>query len=553
MPQSRSELKAAVDACIEASPVGDCAQGSNGPIGLWDVSVVTDIHGLFSGANLFGGDLSNWAVSGVTHMSHLFADATSFNGDISKWDLSKVTTTHGMFLKATSFNGDVSAWDVSSVTNMEDMFSSAKVFNGDLSRWDVSRVITMRQMFSAAELFNGDLSKWDVSSVVDMEGMFAYAISFNGDISSWDVSSVTKMSGMFADATSFNRDVSYWDVSKVTNMISMFDGAESFTWVICGKKWINSKADKTLMFWDSPGSISTNVCTPTTLLTPSSSNTVRVPAACPRCATNTAGKRSCCVRGGAWFEKCGSPGDPTFEHTWADGIKSCLSNLYATTTLPVMTRAVGTVCPKCGTSASGIMSCCFRGGSWFRKCGNRGADHTWFDGILVCKENAVPAPPPTTMDATMTACTKCATNKAGKHTCCARGGSWFNRCGDPDNPNFDHTWSEGVAVCQGTTLPVPVMTTAVSATCPKCGITASGKSSCCFRGGTWFRKCGDVNSDAEHTWFEGIQACKSASPFSGETQLKGSVHANQLSCSMHTHFNRQLLSLVTLLYAASSL
>ena len=103
------------------------------------------------------------------------------------------------------------------------------------------------------------------------------------------------------------------------------------------------------------------------------------------------------------------------------------------------------------------------------------------------------------------------------------------------------------------TPPVPVMTTAVSATCPKCGITASGKSSCCFRGGTWFRKCGDVNLDAEHTWFEGIQACKSVSPFLGETQLKGSVHANQSSCSMRSRFNRQLLALVTVLYAASSL
>ena len=54
-----------------------------------------------------------------------------------------------------------------------------------------------------------------------------------------------------------------------------------------------------------------------------------------------------------------------------------------------------------------------------------------------------------------------------------------------------------------TTTPTPI-------TCPKCGHnTTSGQSSCCFRNGTWFEKCGDVGDpNFEHTWFEGIQACK---------------------------------------------
>ena len=45
--------------------------------------------------------------------------------------------------------------------------------------------------------------------------------------------------------------------------------------------------------------------------------------------------------------------------------------------------------------------------------------------------------------------------------------------------------------------------------CPKCGTAKKpGKSSCCVRGGTWFKKCGDAgDTNYDHTWFEGMQAC----------------------------------------------
>ena len=47
-------------------------------------------------------------------------------------------------------------------------------------------------------------------------------------------------------------------------------------------------------------------------------------------------------------------------------------------------------------------------------------------------------------------CPKCGTNKkSGKLTCCGRGGSWFKKCGDTDDPKFDHTWDEGVEACAG--------------------------------------------------------------------------------------------------------
>ena len=46
------------------------------------------------------------------------------------------------------------------------------------------------------------------------------------------------------------------------------------------------------------------------------------------------------------------------------------------------------------------------------------------------------------------ACPKCATNKASKRSCCARGGAWFKNCGDSGNTKFDHTWAEGIQACK---------------------------------------------------------------------------------------------------------
>ena len=43
-------------------------------------------------------------------------------------------------------------------------------------------------------------------------------------------------------------------------------------------------------------------------------------------------------------------------------------------------------------------------------------------------------------------CSKCSTNKNGRRTCCALGGSWFQKCGR--NSKFDHTFEEGYLACK---------------------------------------------------------------------------------------------------------
>ena len=54
-PQSRAELKSAVDTCLK---LGEYSDGPHGPIGEWDVSRVIDMSQIFSDANSFNGDIS---------------------------------------------------------------------------------------------------------------------------------------------------------------------------------------------------------------------------------------------------------------------------------------------------------------------------------------------------------------------------------------------------------------------------------------------------------------------------------------------------------------
>ena len=71
-------------------------------------------------------------------------------------------------------------------------------------------------------------------------------------------------------------------------------------------------------------------------------------------------------------------------------------------------------------------------------------------------------------------------------------------------------------------IPATTSLSAVSRTrgCLKCGSGRKlGVLSCCARGGTWFKKCGDArDTEFDHTWAEGIKACKSFT-----TAIKSSV------------------------------
>jgi len=139
-------------------------------------------------------------------------------------DLSLVTDMHGMFAYARAFNGDANMgnWDVSNVTNMNGMFAGASVFNRAIGNWNVGNVTTMENMFFGATVFNQDIGAWNVGNVITMKNMFTTAMAFNQDISNWNVSNVITMNSMFTHANQFDQNIGGWNVSNVTNMASMF-------------------------------------------------------------------------------------------------------------------------------------------------------------------------------------------------------------------------------------------------------------------------------------------------------------------------------------------
>ena len=201
----------------------------NDDIGGWDVSNVTDMSYLFHFAEHFNQDISGWDVSNVTDMGVMFSSAFAFNQDIGNWNVSKVTSMRNMFAFTKNFNQDLNAWNVSNVTNMSQMFSNALVFNENISNWDVSNVTNMSFMFLNRGAFNQDIGNWNVSSVTNMSYMFSLNSDmtdfFNQDIGEWNVSSVTNMSNMFKNSTAFNQDIGNWNVSNVTNMSNMLNNS----------------------------------------------------------------------------------------------------------------------------------------------------------------------------------------------------------------------------------------------------------------------------------------------------------------------------------------
>ena len=60
-------------------------------------------------------------------------------------------------------------------------------------------------------------------------------------------------------------------------------------------------------------------------------------------------------------------------------------------------------------------------------------------------------PNPPTVAQTPSGCPKCGTlKKSGKRSCCAPGAAWFSNCGGSGDAKFDHTWTEGIQACKGT-------------------------------------------------------------------------------------------------------
>jgi len=153
-------------------------------------------------------------LSAVTDMLRMFSGATSFNDPIEHWNVSNVESFQELFLGAENFNQPVDGWNTSKVTNMAMVFSAASSFNQPLNNWNTASATNMFRMFRDASAFNQDISMWDVSNVTQMTQMFRNT-PFNQPIGAWDTSSLQYTVEMFVHNTAFDQDLSNWDISSI--------------------------------------------------------------------------------------------------------------------------------------------------------------------------------------------------------------------------------------------------------------------------------------------------------------------------------------------------
>lgn len=190
-----------------------------------NLSGVTDMRQMFSGASSFNGAVNHWNVNTITNMASMFNYATNFNQPLNNWNVSNVQTMYLMFSNAKAFNQPLNNWNVGKVTNMNNMFNGTDNFNQPLNSWNVSNVKSMQNMFQSALAFNQPLNNWNVSSVTDMAFMFQSAKAFNQPLSNWNVSSVKNMRAMFTNSSSFNQSLETWNLNSVTDINNMLNSS----------------------------------------------------------------------------------------------------------------------------------------------------------------------------------------------------------------------------------------------------------------------------------------------------------------------------------------
>ena len=88
-------------------------------------------------------------LSGTTNLSKMFYYSNFYNsnGNIGSWDVSEVTDMSYMLSYSQLFNENISDWDVSEVTNMSHMFDNAFFYNKHIGDWNTSKVVDMSSMF----------------------------------------------------------------------------------------------------------------------------------------------------------------------------------------------------------------------------------------------------------------------------------------------------------------------------------------------------------------------------------------------------------------------
>jgi len=260
--EDRAELKATVDACLDAVPSGDRCCSSDpkcwhpdpamrrcGAVGCvdmpdWDVSQVTDVHDLFHSAEHFNQPINSWNVSRVMNASGMFHGASRFSQAIRVWTLIPGADTTGMFTGADTWlsrayqtdgsdttDGPPSAWSMSELCLDNERVQSGWCvvcgtgrYNrpGDDPTLDVDTecdTFGTRAMLQAAVNSCLDPTYGDPTGVACCsKPLVNCGAAGTTEMADWDVSFVTEMNELFYNKGSFNADISRWDTSSVTTM-----------------------------------------------------------------------------------------------------------------------------------------------------------------------------------------------------------------------------------------------------------------------------------------------------------------------------------------------
>jgi len=164
--------------------------------------------------------------SRVKSMRSLFADSPCVQPvNCAMWDTGEVSDMEGMFYGADAATPDTGAWDTSLVTDMSFMFNGAKAATPETTWWDVGQVIQMQGMFIDAAQAKPETTWWDVSNVEKMNHMFVGACAAEPITTWWDVRNVTSMKGMFSGASKADPITTWWEPQRVLDMEDMFEGA----------------------------------------------------------------------------------------------------------------------------------------------------------------------------------------------------------------------------------------------------------------------------------------------------------------------------------------
>ncbi len=221
-PTTKEELKTAAIAYMRQE------NHDYGHIRTWDITLVTDLSGLFENMgtvnnNIFDG-IQEWDTSNVTNMADMFGGCENFNQPLNAWSVSNVTNMSGMFEICHDFNQPLDTWNVSHVINMKKIFSDCLLFNQPLNTWNVSNVIDMSTMFLGCVNFNQPLNNWNVSNVTNMHGMFYGCDTFDQPLNDWNVSNITDMTRMFYRCDSFDQPLTNWNMQAQTTFTAIFNG-----------------------------------------------------------------------------------------------------------------------------------------------------------------------------------------------------------------------------------------------------------------------------------------------------------------------------------------